>query len=54
MIIIDEDGIMHDVVPTKVLEQIRDEIAQLHSDMNVINYNLAIGNVLDIIDKYMK
>lgn len=40
------------VIERKVLDKIRDEVAQLHSDMNVINYNLAIGNVLDIIDKY--
>ena len=35
-----------------VLEQIRAEIAGLRNDVNVIMYNLAVDDVLEIIDKY--
>ena len=36
------------------IEQIRAEIAGLRNDVNVIMYNLAVDDVLGIIDKYTK
>lgn len=53
MIIIDEDGIMHDVVPTKVLEQIRAEIADLDdAEYEFEGYYKGVNDALQIIDKY--
>lgn len=37
-----------------ILEQIRDGIAQLNSDMNVDLYNKAINDVLQFIDIYIR
>lgn len=50
MIIIDEDGIMYDVVPTKVLEQIRDEINT--PNRGTCDY-FIVDRIEEIINKYM-
>ena len=59
MIIIDEDGIMHDVVPTKVLEQIRAEIDGIEINGQIDEHTAFIRAgeqvqqmALNIIDKY--
>ena len=55
MIIIDEDGIMHDVVPKKVLEQIRAEIEdckQYQFETYGIQRYFKIEDIRQIIDKY--
>lgn len=53
MIIIDDDGIMHKVLPMETLDKIRAEIEQITDTMGV-SYNQYVSkiDVLQIIDKY--
>ncbi len=54
MIIIDDDGIMHDVVPKKVLEQIKDEIVGMCEMYPDGELYVAVEEVEKIIDKHLK
>lgn len=57
MIIYDDDGIGHNVVPMKVIEDIKQEIRKL-SNANPSYWHtcdvIEREDVLDIIDKYTK
>lgn len=47
MVIIDDDGVMHKVLPIDTLDKIRAEIIEMRSKQNV-----GVLECLDIIDKY--
>ena len=63
MIIVDDDGVMHKVVPVSVLEDIKAEIKEYRygdeeaseTDRNRAEaYNFGLGTALEIIDKHME
>ena len=56
MIIVDDDGVMHKVVPISVLKDIKAEIAQVCAySINYSNWEYAKGlqKAIEIIDKHI-
>ena len=52
MIIIDDDGVMHKVLPMDTLDKIRTEIEQEFKDESEHPYGRGLKRAIEIIDKY--
>lgn len=56
MIIYDDDGIGHNVVSMKVIEDIKQEIKDLHNShmIHFVSADGAVDTCIEIIDKHTK